>query len=290
MELSMLPEKNPGEARDFIDHALELHPGLPVEMIIVKENQAKGIQAEGDWQGGAHAFADLLTKAPYYQAITYARCGRVFTLIGDYRSAFKWWITGLKNMQPIDFHSCAQDIPREVFEFFAFATREEIEDYQKAIRGVAARFPANQKNISEIAQWLQFANAPRVQFELQVRDAEDDGNAETLTNLWKEGAMRYRNPEYALKLGDYDTYVQIYTSRMRGENWPYLTQKAEPCCAERIEQYIDTLSLSALQQYRNTLQQRAEQFRKHDHPKVQKRVAEIDTRIVEIDTMIGDKK
>ncbi|MCX7004185.1 MAG: hypothetical protein NTV22_13070 [bacterium] len=281
-DLSMLPEHVPGQGKEFTELAVALHPGLPPEMIIVRESMAKGIQGEGNLKGAADAYARLLTDCPYYQAITYAACGRMFALLGDYHSAFEWWTRGLKNMQPIEFYSCAQDIPREVYEWFAFASEDEIRAYQEAVRRVAARFPATTRNVAEIAQWLQFANDRRVQFELDVRAAERAHDAGALSNLWRQAVNQYDNPWYALRAGEYAAWTRIWCNRMQSENWPYLTQIAEPCAAERIEIYRDKLDTNSLRLYRDTLQRRADQFRTHENANVQSKVAKIDARCKEL--------
>ncbi|GEM_PF-1627342 len=286
-DLSMLPEHVPGQGKEFTELAVALHPGLPPEMIIVRESMAKGIQGEGNLKGAADAYAKLLTDCPYYQAITYAACGRMFALLGDYHSAFEWWTRGLKNMQPIEFYSCAQDIPREVYEWFAFASEDEIRAYQEAVRRVAARFPATTRNVAEIAQWLQFADDRRVQFELDVRAAERAHDVSALSNLWRQAVSQYSNPWYALHAGDYAAWTRIWCNRMQNENWPYLTQIAEPCAAERIEKYRDKLDTDSLRLYRDTLQRRADQFRTHPSPRTQDRVTKIDARCKELDKLLN---
>ena len=286
-DLSMLPEHVPGQGKEFTELAVALHPGLPPEMIIVRESMAKGIQGEGNLKAAADAYAKLLTDCPYYQAITYAACGRMFALLGDYHSAFEWWTRGLKNMQPIEFYSCAQDIPREVYEWFAFASEDEIRAYQEAVRRVAARFPATTRNVAEIAQWLQFANDRRVQFELDVRAAERAHDVGALSNLWRQAISQYSNPWYALRAGDYAAWTRIWCNRMQSENWPYLTQIAEPCAAERIEKYLDKLDADSVRLYRATLQRRADQFRTHPSPRTQDRVTKIDARCKELDKLLA---
>lgn len=286
-DLSQLPEEQPGEGQALRERAAELYPGLRPEMVNLREGLAKGLQARGDVRGAANALAALLTACPYYQAITYAACGRAFALCGEYRQAFAWWLRGLHNMQPIEFHSCAQDIPREVYEWFAFATEEEVRAYQEAVRRVAGRFPALTRNVAEIAQWLQFANDTRVQFELEVRAAEAAHDAVMLTNLWLRAAGVFGNPWYAQRAGDYAAWTRIWCSRMHGEPWPYLQRTAEPCAAERIEQYLDKLPPESIQLYRDTLRQRAERFRGHENASVRNWVVRFDARCNELDQMLA---
>ncbi len=284
-DLAYLPERAPGQSREFRAQAFELQQGLSQDMINLREQYIAQRHPAGIAR--ARAFAQLLTAAPYYQASTYSRCGTEFAMAGEHREAFNWWIRSFKYMQPIEFYSHAHYIPRDVYEWFAFATEDEVRAYQEAVRRMPARFPATTRNVAEIAQWLQCANDKRVQFELEVRAAEHAGDAALLTNLWLRGAREFANVWYAARAGDYASWTRHWCDQMRSETWPYMKRDGEPCAAQRVEQYLDKLDPDSLRMYRATLQRRADQFRTHENEKVKAMVAKLDARCKELDKLLA---
>ena len=148
------------------------------------------------------------------------------------------------------------------------------------MRCQAARNPAVVDKVTEIANWLQKIDDPRVAFERELREAElrnDPG----VSNLLQQALTRYQHPVYAEKLGDVRTLTAIYCAKLHAGGNLSLHDVMRPTAAERLDALYcaGKMDHSAIRKYHAALKSRADELRGGGVTKIEEHVQELDQRI-----------
>ncbi len=144
---------------------------------------------------------------------------------------------------------------REIRKYLPYLTREEIEEFLGLIRRLAARNPALAKNISNIAQWLNLANDPQFQFELELRELEE-ANSDEAANMLVIALAKYKHPEYARKLNDVKTEFSLYCERLNKERQYYRLRYF----MNKLDRIADKIDKTELKKYRDALEMKISQY------------------------------
>jgi hypothetical protein len=280
-----LAQVSAGEEKDeYSRRSFELFPGDNLLLSRMKAYYAWRLHQRGKHEESAELYEDLFAKSPFTFHYIFGQAGRMYADRADYRKAFATWLTGLRDMNPAAFNSCAQDIVREIMTFLPYATLDELRSYRSAVRYQAARCPAITEKVSDIAQWLRLADDERILFEITLREAEERGDPD-VTNLLHQALAKYRHPVYAEKLGDYFTLADIYCEEMHKEKFPLLYANMTPCAAQKLHALFTggKMDKEHIRLYRDTLKARADKYRDDTKLINQERVKLIDQRVARIE-------
>ncbi len=191
---------------------------------------------------------ELVNNAPFVNTLFYRNCGWHYMLLEDYRNAFSIWFRGLIDGEP---HFWNSPTPERVIQYIEHATLDELRETKRLFMVNAAKYPATIKSTGDIVAWMRWADNPHLNFEIRLREAEQAGDAQTVTNLWKQGLSLYRRPLYAEKLGDYDALVRIYCDRMKEQLWWWLFP--DYSLMPKVDRVLQQVNPDTLRYYRDTL-------------------------------------
>lgn len=158
----------------------------------------------------------VVNGEPFCNTLFYRNCGWQYVVLGRYREAFAIWHRGLIDGEP---HFWNAPTPERIIEYIEYATLDELRETKRLFQLNAAKYPATLEHIGDVTGWLRWAEHPHLSFELRLREAETQGDTDTVTNLLREAAEKYRRPLYAEKLGDTNLLVRLLCDRMKEQIW-----------------------------------------------------------------------
>ena len=193
---------------------------------------------------------EVVNNAPFCNTLFYRNCGWHYTLLEKYRDAFAIWHRGLIDGEP---HFWRSPTPERFIQHIEHATLEELEETKRLYRVNAAKYPATMDTIEDVTGWLRWAEHPHLQFEMQLRTAEKDGNIHLVTNMLEIAVRQYKRPQYAEKLGDTNTLIKLYCDRMKEETWWWAMP--EYSLLPKVQTLIETgnLNYETIEYYKRTL-------------------------------------
>ncbi len=250
--LTFLPPLRPDEFDETRAFALELYPAAVWQMDHVTRQMAWRLDYMGRTREALATYEQLFQRNPRAGAWLHLHAGVFAVWLEDYRRAFQLWQAAITTAPLAPYRSYGYfRLVQYLHEYLPYATMDALLMLAQVSRSVAARYPADVKEVYSLSQWLGLSGDTQLVFETSVRVLEERGDA-TVSNLWQEGLAQFGLPEYARKLGAYDREAALYCVRLRDQ--PRLVRAVT--LARRIETRAPQMTAVTSNQFAQALAQR----------------------------------
>ena len=206
---------------------------------------------------------EVVNNAPFCNTLFYRNCGWHYILLEEYREAFHIWCRGLIDGEPFFWNSVT---PPRIIEYIEYATLDELLEIKRLFQVNAAKYPATMDHVQDVIGWLRWADNKHLNFEIALRTAEENSEAEIVTNMLLRAIRSWGRPLYAEKLGDTNMLVHLYCDRMKQEVWWW--SMPEYSLLPKVQALLDsgTVSSNTAAYYQETLN-----YLRENHPRYRER-------------------
>lgn len=247
--LTFLPPLQPDEFDETRACALDLYPAAVWQMDHVTRQMAWRLDYMGRTREALATYENLFRRNPRAGPWLYVHAGVLAAWLEDYRRAFQLWQAAMTTAPLEPFRSYGYvRLVHYVREYMPYASMDELLMLAQVTRRVAARYPADVKEVYSLSQWLGLSCDTQLVFETSVRTLEERGDP-AVSNLWQTGLAQFHLPEYARKLGVYDREAALYCARLHTQ--PRLVRAL--ILARRIEARAPQMTAATSNQFAQAL-------------------------------------
>ncbi len=241
----------PADNKKYMEHALEISDLRTVDRISIYVEYIWLSFIHGNTKEAATSFDEILKNNPRDYLFIHKKASLVAQELEDFHKAVDYLFSGFRLMRPRHFYGSPKGVTGQIKSILPLLTTEELEELIEVIKRIAARNPALIRNVRKIAKWMNLANDEQFQFELKLRELESSQSPE-YKKMLRVVLEKYKNPEHAIKLGDYNCAAELYCKKIDkcSKNFRFRLRYY----MKRFEHIIDKIDSGTLKKYRDVLE------------------------------------